>query len=131
MTTPKNAKTIESIKAAVLTDILETPDQEVIQEAETYGFSIQDLHTLKSSMRDHAASLVRSAMLAPKITLPTGRFHSSRPPLTVVRARIDAAMQDRAAVRFRDAKQQTEEDIYSLYDDLVELGIIKQGEDEN
>jgi hypothetical protein len=132
MTNPKNLKMIDSVKTAVLTDLLETSDEEVLRELEASGVNMDEVHQLKASVRAHAAALIRDRRLpsrARPLTVP-GQFQTSRPPIKTIRSRIQVAMQDRAAVRFRDAKQQTDEDLISLYDDMLELGLINPEDDE-
>jgi hypothetical protein len=129
-----SASALNAIRRLALRDLDATTDEELREEIAAEGddpdlaaraVAIELDAVLAAAMRERAASAKARAVSAP-------RRQWLRPALGRMKELIDGAFQADAslAAAFRDGKRQSDADLQSLYDDLVELGKIEpEGDD--
>lgn len=137
---PKNdsrAK-IKAIEQALIEDIQDVSDAELEKELTQDG---EDLKKIADSMRSGALELImqerrkslakaRAGMLVHSVSKSDKR---QRPNLEAIKSSLAGLFQAKPllAVAFRQGRNQSEADWYSLWDDLVELGEISEISDEH
>jgi hypothetical protein len=131
MTKPKARTEIAALRQIALDDLAETTDaqlrQEAIEEGEDLGAVAAQV---RSVMMNAAANVSRKRLAQARERM----LQNHTPPLPCAKRplveRIKEIIQGlpvgdrRIAMAFRDGKTQTDADWESLYDDLVEMGVI-------
>lgn len=128
----KESKEISFIRTRALDDLANTSDEEIRNEYREAG---QDLAALAKqthdTLRDVVAAGMRSKLASAKAATkasaasqPTSRV---RPAMERLKQILAEAFQrePKVAMAFRDGKKQTDEDLATVYDDLLRMGIIK------
>ena len=128
----KESKEIGFIRARALDDLANTSDEEIKNEYREAG---QDLAAVAKqthdTLRDVVAAGMRaklaSAKAATKSSAASQPTNWVRPAMERVKKLVaDAFLREpTVAMAFRDGKKQTDEDLATVYDDLVRMGIIK------
>lgn len=128
----KESLEIGLIRARALEDLANTSDDEIRNEYREAG---QDLSAVAkqthAKLRDVVATSMRarlaSAKAASKASAASQTTNLVRPTMERLKQLVAEAFQrePRIAMAFRDGKKQTEEDLATVYDDLVSMGIIK------
>lgn len=131
----KESKEIGFIRARVLDDLANTSDEEIRNEYREAGQDMaavakQTLDTLRdvvaAGMRAKLAS-AKAATTASSASRPTNRIRPTMERLKEIVAET-FMREPKVAMAFRDGKKQTDEDLATVYDDLVRMGIIKPEE---
>lgn len=129
-----SVKTLDAIRRLALKDLDATSDEELRAEIVAEGddpeavarsVAIELDNIMASAMRQRAAAAKNREVPMP--TMPKGR-----PALARMRELIENAFRNDAnlATAFREGTRQSDTDLQSLYDDLVELGKIDpEGDD--
>ena len=128
----KESKEISFIRTRALDDLANTSDEEIRNEYREAG---QDLAALAKqthdTLRDVVAAGMRSKLASAKAATkasaasqPTSRV---RPAMERLKQILAEAFQrePKVAMAFRDDKKQTDENLATVYDDLLRMGIIK------
>jgi hypothetical protein len=131
----KECKEIGFIRARALDDLANTSDEEIRNEYREAG---QDMTAVAQqtldTLRDAVAAGMRAKLAFAKAA--TTASSASR-PTNLVRPTIERLKEivaetfmrePKVAMAFRDGKKQTDEDLATVYDDLVRMGIIKPEE---
>ena len=131
----KECKEIGFIRARALDDLANTSDEEIRNEYREAG---QDMTAVAQqtldTLRDAVAAGMRAKLAFAKAA--TTASSASR-PTNLVRRTIERLKEivaetfmrePKVAMAFRDGKKQTDEDLATVYDDLVRMGIIKPEE---
>jgi hypothetical protein len=131
----KESKEIGFIRARALDDLANTSDEEIRNEYREAGQDMaavakQTLDTLRdvvaAGMRAKLAS-ARASTAASSASRPTNRVRPTMARLKEIVAET-FMREPKVAMAFRDGKKQTDEDLATVYDDLVRMGIIKPEE---
>lgn len=128
----KESREIGCIRDRALEDLANTSDEEVRNEYLEAG---QDLAAVAKQTHDKLREIIADGMRArlASAKAATKMSSASRPP-NWIRPTMDrlkeivaeAFMREpKVAMAFRDGKKQTEEDLATVYDDLVKMGVIK------
>ena len=128
----RESKEIGFIRARALEDLANTSDEEIRNEYREAG---QDMAAVAKQthdkLRDIVAAGMRARLASAKATVkasaasqPTSRV---RPAMERLKAIVAEAFvrEPKVAMAFRDGKKQTDEDLATVYDDLVRMGVIK------
>lgn len=128
----KEIKEIGFIRARALDDLANTSDEEVRNEYREAG---QDMAAIAKqthdSLRDVVAATMRAKLASTKAatTASSARKSTSRARPAMERLKEILAetfmREPKVAMAFRDGKKQTDEDLATVYDDLVRMGVIK------
>lgn len=129
-----SVKTLDAIRRLVLKDLDATSDEELRAEIVAEGddpkavarsVAIELDHVVASAMRERAA-----AAKSQEVAMPT--MPKRRPAIARMRELIENAFRNDAnlATAFREGTRQSDADLQSLYDDLVELGKIDPARDD-
>lgn len=128
----RESKEIGFIRARALEDLANTSDEEIRNEYREAG---QDMAAVArqthDKLRDVVAASMRARLASAKATVkasagsqPASRV---RPVMERLKATVAEAFlrEPKVAMAFRDGKKQTDEDLATVYDDLVRMGVIK------
>jgi hypothetical protein len=128
----RESKEIGFIRARALEDLANTSDEEIRNEYREAG---QDMAAVAKQthdkLRDVVAASMRARLASAKATVkasaasqPASRV---RPAMERLKAIVAEAFlrEPQIAMAFRDGKKQTDEDLATVYDDLVRMGVIK------
>lgn len=128
----KESKEICFIRARALDDLAITSDEEIRNEYREAG---QDMAAVakqtQDKLRDVVAANMRARLASAKATVkasaasqPASRV---RPAMERLKAIVAEAFvrEPKVAMAFRDGKKQTDEDLATVYDDLVRMRVIK------
>jgi len=128
----KESREISFIRARMLEDLANTSDEEIRNEFREAG---QDLATVAMQthevLRDAVAAGMRaklaSAKVAAKASSASRPANWGRPTMERLKELVAEAFtrEPKVAMAFRDGKKQTDEDLATVYDDLVRMGVIK------
>ena len=128
----KESKEIGFIRAMALDDLAKTSDEEIRNEYREAG---QDMAAVAKQTHDKLRDVVAAGMRAKLASAKAvTKASSAGQPANWVRPAIerlkeivaDAFLREpKVAMAFRDGKKQTDEDLATVYDDLVRMGIIK------
>ena len=128
----KESREIGFIRARALDDLANTSDEEIRNEYREAG---QDFAAVTKqthdTLRDIVAAGMRtklaSAKAATKISSASRPTNWVRPTMDRLKAIVAEAFlrEPKVAMAFRDGKKQTDEDLATVYDDLVRMGVIK------
>lgn len=128
----KESREISFIRARMLDDLANTSDEEIRNEFREAG---QDLATVAKQthemLRDVVAAGMRaklaSAKAATKASSVSRPTNWGRPTMDRLKELVAEAFtrEPKVAMAFRDGKKQTDEDLATVYDDLVKMGVIK------
>lgn len=128
----KESKEMDLIRARVLDDLVNTSDEEIRSEYREAGQDMAAVAKLTHDMlRDVVAAGMReklaSARAATKVSSVSRPSNWVRPTMDRLKEIVAEAFmrEPKVAMAFRDGKQQTEEDLATVYDDLVRMGVIK------
>lgn len=128
----KESLEIGLIRARALEDLANTSDDEIRNEYREAG---QDLSVVAkqthAKLRNVVAASMRarlaSAKAASKASAAIQPVKPVRPAMGRLKQLVAEAFQrePNIAMAFRDGKKQTDEDLATVYDDLVSMGVIK------
>ena len=128
----KESKEISSIRARALDDLANTSDEEIRSEYREAG---QDMTAIAKhaheKLRDVVAVGMRAklayAKAATKASTTSRRTNWVRPAMDRLKEIVAEAFtrEPKVAMAFRDGKRQTDEDLATVYDDLVRMGVIE------
>jgi hypothetical protein len=128
----KECMEIGFIRARMLDDLADTSDEEIRNEYREAG---QDMTVVAKqthdALRDVVAASMRarlaSAKAATKVSSASQPTNWVRPTMDRLKAIVSEAFvrEPKVAMAFRDGKKQTDEDLATVYDDLVRMGVIK------
>lgn len=128
----KECMEIGFIRARMLDDLADTSDEEIRNEYREAG---QDMTVVAKqthdALRDVVAASMRarlaSAKAATKASSASQPTNWVRPTMDRLKAIVSEAFvrEPKVAMAFRDGKKQTDEDLATVYDDLVRMGVIK------
>jgi len=128
----KESREIGFIRARALEDLANTSDEEIRNEYREAG---QDLATVAKQTHDMLRDVVAvgmrvrlaSAKAATKTSSASRPVHRVRPTMERLKGILAETFtrEPKIAMAFRDGKKQTDEDLATVYDDLVRMGIIK------
>lgn len=134
----KESKEIGFIRARALDDLAITSDEEIRNEYREAG---QDMAAVakqtQDKLRDVVAANMRARLASAKATAkasaasqPASRV---RPAMDRLKAIVAEAFvrEPKVAMAFRDGKKQTDEDLATVYDDLVRMRVIKPEDHED
>ena len=128
----KEIKEIGFIRARALDDLANTSDEEVRNEYREAG---QDMAAIAKqthdSLRDVVAATMRAKLASTKAATTASSARKStrraRPAMERLKEILAETFmrEPKVAMAFRDGKKQTDEDLATVYDDLVRMGVIK------
>lgn len=128
----KESREIGFIRARMLEDLANTSDEEIRNEYREAG---QDMAAVAKQTHDALRDVVAASMRAKLASAKAAtKGSSARQPTNWVRPAIDRlreivaeafVREPKVAMAFRDGKKQTDEDLATVYDDLVKMGVIK------
>lgn len=131
----RESKEIGFIRARALDDLANTSDEEIRNEYREAG---QDMAAVAKQthdkLRDVVAAGMRtrlaSAKAAVKASTASQPVKRVRPVMDQLKEILAEAFlrEPKVAMAFRDGKKQTDEDLATVYDDLIRMGIIKPEE---
>ncbi|CAB3745497.1 hypothetical protein LMG24238_07629 [Paraburkholderia sediminicola] len=128
----KENREIGFIRAKALDDLAATSDEEIRNEYREAGQDIAAVaRQTRDTLRDVVAAGMRaklaSAKAATKASAATPPINRARPAMERLKEIVAETFmrEPRVAMAFRDGKKQTDEDLATVYDDLVRMGIIK------
>lgn len=128
----KENREIGFIRAKALDDLAATSDEEIKNEYREAGQDIAAVaRQTRDSLRDVVAEGMRaklaSAKAATKASAAARPINRARPAMERLKEIVAETFmrEPRIAMAFRDGKKQTDEDLATVYDDLVRMGIIK------
>ncbi|MCT8178912.1 hypothetical protein [Variovorax sp. CY25R-8] len=128
----KESREIGFIRARALDDLANTSDDEIRNEYREAGQDLaliaQQTHdTLRDAVAAGLRARLASAKVAVKASVAARPSPQARPAMERLKAILTETFvrEPRVAMAFRDGKKQTDEDLVSVYDDLVAMGIIK------
>lgn len=120
------------IRARLLEDLANTSDDEIRNEYREAG---QDMTAVAEKTHDMLRDVVATGMRTRLAAAKTATKSSSasrrtdwvRPAMDRLKVIVAEAFvrEPKVAVAFRDGKKQTDEDLLTLYDDLVRMGVIQ------
>jgi hypothetical protein len=138
MTKPKALKAIEALRQFAQDDLAETTDAQLRQEALEAGEDIEAVAAqVRFAMMNSAAEVSRQRLTQARERMQQNRMvpkpRAKRPLVDRIKEIIQGLPggDRRIAMAFRDGKTQTDEDWESLYDDLVEMGVIDLDDPDN
>lgn len=128
---------LERISEALADEVDGLSDEQVLQEAKQDGI---DTAKIAAEFRSSALSMIarakRQRLLQARTALEKSQQSRAstarpRPPLAAIKARIQEvlAIKPSLAIAFRDGKEMSDDDWLSLWDDFVETGAVKEGDD--
>jgi hypothetical protein len=128
----KESKEIGFIRARALDDLANTSDEEIRDEYRGAG---QNMAAIAKQTHDKLRDIVgagmraklASAKAAAKASTASQPANRVRPVMDRLREIVAEAFvrEPKIAMAFRDGKKQTDEDLATVYDDLVRMGIVK------
>ena len=128
----KENREIGFIRAKALDDLAATSDEEIRNEYREAGQDIAAVaRQTRDTLRDVVAAGMRaklaSAKAATKASAAIPAINRARPVMERLKEIVAETFmrEPRVAMAFRDGKKQTDEDLATVYDDLVRMGIIK------
>ena len=128
----KESREIGFIRARALDDLAATSDEEIRNEYREAGHDMAAVamqthdklrDVVAAGMRAKLAS-VKAATKASAATRPINRVRPTMERLKEIVAET-FSRDPKVAMAFRDGKKQTDEDLATVYDDLVRMGIVK------
>lgn len=128
----KESLEIGLIRARALEDLENTSDDEIRNEYREAGQDLVAVATrTHDKLRDVVAASMRaklaSAKAASKASAASQTTNPVRPAMERLKQLVAEAFQrePKIAMAFRDGKKQTDEDLATVYDDLVRMGVVK------
>ncbi len=128
----RESKEIGFIRARALEDLANTSDEEIRNEYREAG---QDMAAVArqthDKLRDVVAASMRARLASAKATVKASAASQPASRVRPVMERLKAIVAEaflrepKVAMAFRDGKKQTDEDLATVYDDLVRMGVIK------
>lgn len=135
MTKRKYATELAALRQLALEDVVQASEADLRGQAQEEGVDFAEFaETIRSSMREAAASVLREQLAQDKTPLApiraSLRLAAKRPPLERIKEAILEVFvrEPKLRMAFRDGKQQSQSDWESLYDDLVSLGALTPDE---
>ena len=136
-TTKNLSLKLARISEALAEDVDRLSDEQVLQEAREDG---TDTAKVAEEFRSSALLIINQAkrqrLIQARIALQQSQQSRNaavraRPTLTVIKERIQEilTLKPSLAIAFRDGKEISDDDWLSLWDDLVETGAVKEGDD--
>jgi ribosomal protein L17 len=136
--TPKDLSLkLERVADAFAGDVDAMSDAQILQEAKEDGI---DTETLAADLRSSAFSLIaqakRQRLAQARSALAASQQSRAlktrvRPTLDMIKQRIQDVLtiKPSLAIAFRDGREMSDDDWISLWDDFVEMGAVKDGDD--
>jgi hypothetical protein len=131
----RERKEIAFIRARALDDLANTSDEEISNEYREAGqdmaaFATQTHERLREVVAAYMRAKLASAKAATKASIASQPINRVRPVMDRLKEIVAEAFsrEPTIAMAFRDGKKQTDEDLATVYDDLVRMGIIKPEE---
>jgi hypothetical protein len=128
----KEIKEIGFIRDRALEDLDATSDDEIRNEYREAGQDIAAVaDETREKLRDAVAAGMRaklaSAKAATQALVANRPLNRPRPKMERLKQIVAETFQrePKVAMAFRDGKRQTDEDLETVYDDLVRMGVIK------
>ena len=128
----KENREIGFIRAKALDDLAATSDEEIRNEYREAGqdmaaAAMQTHDTLRDVVAAGMRAKLASAKAATKASAATRPINRARPTMERLKEIVAETFmrEPRVAMAFRDGKKQTDEDLATVYDDLVRMGIVK------
>ena len=128
----KESREIGFIRNRMLEDLANTSDVEIRNEYREAG---QDMAAVAKQTHDMLRNVVAASMRAKLASAKAAaKFSSVSRPTNWVRPTMDRlkeivaeafTREPKVAMAFRDGKRQTDEDLATVYDDLVKMGVIE------
>lgn len=128
----KARREISFIRARMLEDLANTSDEEIRNEYRDVG---QDMSAVAKQTHDALRDVVASGMraklasvkAATKVSSANQASNWTRPAIDRLKEIVAEVFmrEPKVAMAFRDGKKQTDEDLATVYDDLVKMGVIK------
>lgn len=136
-TTKNLSLKVDRISEALADDVDRLSDEQVLQEAKDDGIDTAKVAVeFRSSALSMIAQAKRQRLLQARSALDKSQQSGasivrSRPTLAAIKARIQEILtiKPSLAIAFRDGKEMCDDDWLSLWDDLVETGAVKEGDD--
>lgn len=131
MTTSKTRKELAGLRSAALDDLMAATDEQLQREAKEESVDLDILAaSVGAMMQETAAAVMRDRLTLARKSMQTRQTNDCevvRPSVEIIKQKIKELFQaDRSlGMAFREGKAQTDEDWESLYDDLVDMGVIK------
>ena len=122
-----------ALRDAAVDDVMNMPDEELCALLQDSGENIEALaSTMRSEMREAAARVVREQAKEPSNHSNSVMAPAPRPSIERIKQFISelGTKVPNLSLSYREGKVQTDEDLQSLYDDLVSTGALKPGDDE-
>jgi hypothetical protein len=116
------------LKALAIEDLQQTTHEDLRRELTDSGLEPAKVaEDIRRSMREAAAAFLRKNAQATKVLEVRALPEFPRPSLKRIQELIAEvfAREPELKVAFREGKAQTDADLMSMYDDLVNLGAIK------
>ncbi len=136
MTDKKHNGSLATIRAELIADIESASDEALLQELSEDGETAKSIaERTRLCAREAAAAVLRDSLAqakAAKRNKARGLAHA-RPALEQLKCLVREVLATRpdAAVAFRDGKSLSDTDWQTLYDDMVELGLVSRDADEH
>lgn len=128
----KAAEKLQKLREAALDDLMSLSDDELRQEMLEDGENIQAVEQrMRAAVEDGLATARRRRLEGARTKIRANTSNrilpASRPPAARLKELVMGALMGRPDLKlaFREGKKQTEEDLQSLYDDLIALGAIE------
>jgi|GEM_PF-1598838 hypothetical protein len=132
---------LKVLRAAVADEILSMSDDEILSDAKNAGI---DPKEVGSSMRTKALDIIANARKQ-RLKDARKRLDIAKTVSTVKRPAVDIEIEEkkrrilalfaspnsRLSLAFRNGERQSESDWESLWDDLIEMGLIKDEQSED
>lgn len=128
----KESREIGFIRARALDDLANTSDEEIRNEYREAGQDmVADAKQTHEKLRDVVAANMRARLAtvkaATKASSATRPINWARPAMDRLKEIVAETFtrEPQVAMAFRDGKKQTDEDLATVYDDLVRMGVIR------
>lgn len=128
---------LDRFAQALSEDVDGLSDEQVLQEAKEDGIDTAKVAAeFRASALSMIAQIKRRRLLQARAALEKSQQSAAsavrtRPTLSIIKARIQEilAIKPSLAIAFRDGKEMSDDDWLSLWDDFVETGAVKEGDD--
>jgi hypothetical protein len=136
MTSIQSKSEIQRLRDAALADLEATSDEQLLLELKADGINAeQQTSAIKAAMQASIAAALRTKLVVARSAALASAVKrekpTQRPSLERLKEMVLGALRSNPNVglAFRDGTRQTDTDFISLYDDLIETGVIEKGDD--
>lgn len=136
MTSIQSKSEIQRLRDAALADLEATSDEQLLLELKADGVNAeQQTCAIKAAMQASIAAALRTKLVVARSAALASAVKrekpTQRPSLEHLKEMVLGALRSNPNVglAFRDGTRQTDADFISLYDDLIETGVIEKGDD--